>query len=63
MTLQQLLYVVALDEHRQFVKAAEACHVTQPTVSMQLREPQQMLSTLQSQQQQLIMLENLFSYK
>ena len=38
MTLQQLQYVVALDDHRQFVKAAEACFVTQPTLSMQVRQ-------------------------
>ena len=33
MTLQQLEYIVALDRHRHFVKAAEACHVSQPTLS------------------------------
>ena len=38
MTLQQLHYLVALDEHRHFVKAAEACFVTQPTLTMQLRK-------------------------
>ena len=38
MTLQQLQYVAALDEHRHFVKAAEACFVTQPTLSMQVRQ-------------------------
>jgi LysR family hydrogen peroxide-inducible transcriptional activator len=36
MTLQQLHYLVALDDHRHFVKAAEACFVTQLT--MQLRK-------------------------
>jgi LysR family transcriptional regulator, hydrogen peroxide-inducible genes activator len=38
MTLQQLQYIVALDDHRHFVKAAEACFVTQPTLTMQLRK-------------------------
>jgi LysR family hydrogen peroxide-inducible transcriptional activator len=33
MTLQQLEYVTAVDTHRHFVKAAEQCHVTQPTLS------------------------------
>jgi LysR family hydrogen peroxide-inducible transcriptional activator len=38
MTLQQLQYLVALDTHRHFVKAAEACFVTQPTLTMQVRK-------------------------
>lgn len=38
MTLQQLEYIVAIDEHRHFARAAELCHVTQPTLSMQLRK-------------------------
>ena len=33
MTLQQLQYIIALDRHRHFVKAAEACRVSQPTLS------------------------------
>jgi LysR family hydrogen peroxide-inducible transcriptional activator len=37
-TLQQLRYLVALDDHRNFRRAAEACHVTQPTLSAQLKE-------------------------
>ena len=36
MNLTQLTYVVALDEHRHFSRAAEACGVTQPTLSTQL---------------------------
>jgi LysR family hydrogen peroxide-inducible transcriptional activator len=35
-TLAQLTYLVAVDTHRHFVRAAEACGVTQPTLSMQL---------------------------
>ncbi|MBL8002489.1 MAG: LysR family transcriptional regulator, partial [Flavobacteriales bacterium] len=38
MTLQQLHYVVALADHGRFVKAAKACHVTQPTLSMQVKQ-------------------------
>ena len=38
MTIQQLHYIVALDEHRHFVRAARACHVTQPTLTMQVRK-------------------------
>ncbi|MCU0430467.1 MAG: LysR substrate-binding domain-containing protein [Cytophagaceae bacterium] len=34
MTLQQLEYIIALDNHRNFVKAAESCYVTQPTLTM-----------------------------
>ena len=37
-TLTQLGYAVAVDEHRHFGAAAAACHVTQPTLSMQLRK-------------------------
>lgn len=33
MTLQQLEYITALARHRHFVKAAEQCGVTQPTLS------------------------------
>jgi LysR family hydrogen peroxide-inducible transcriptional activator len=37
-TLRQLRYLTALAEHRHFGKAAEACAVTQPALSMQIRE-------------------------
>lgn len=33
MTLQQLEYILAVDRHRHFGKAADACNVTQPTLS------------------------------
>jgi LysR family hydrogen peroxide-inducible transcriptional activator len=36
-TLQQLQYTIALDEHRHFGNAAKACFVTQPTLTMQVR--------------------------
>ena len=36
MTFTQLEYILAIDRHRHFAKAAEACFVTQPTLSMQV---------------------------
>lgn len=38
MTLTQLEYIVAVDTHRHFADAAEACFVTQPTLSMQIQK-------------------------
>lgn len=38
MTLQQLEYIVALDKHRHFVRAAESCGVTQSTLSSLIRK-------------------------
>lgn len=38
MTLVQLEYLLALDRHRHFRHAAESCHVTQPSLSMQIRK-------------------------
>lgn len=38
MTLQQLEYILAVDMHRNFGKAADACFVTQPTLSMQVQK-------------------------
>lgn len=38
MNLQQLEYIVALDSYRHFGKAAEKCHVTQPTLSLMIRK-------------------------
>jgi LysR family hydrogen peroxide-inducible transcriptional activator len=37
-SIQQLRYLVALADSRHFRRAAEACHVTQPTLSAQLKE-------------------------
>ena len=37
-TLTQLEYLVAVDRFRHFGKAAQACHVSQPTLSMQLQK-------------------------
>ncbi|MBL3655197.1 hydrogen peroxide-inducible genes activator [Fulvivirga sediminis] len=38
MTLQQLQYIVALDTHRHFVKAADSCFVAQPTLTLQVKK-------------------------
>lgn len=38
MTLQQLEYILAVDLYRHFAKAAESCHVTQPTLSMMIHK-------------------------
>lgn len=38
MNLQDLRYLVAVAEHRHFRRAAEACHVSQPTLSNQIRK-------------------------
>jgi LysR family hydrogen peroxide-inducible transcriptional activator len=42
-TLRQLRYLEALAEHRHFGRAAEACAVTQPALSMQIRELEKFL--------------------
>ncbi len=36
MNIQQLRYIVALDRFRNFARAAEACDVSQPTLSAML---------------------------
>ena len=42
-TLRQLRYLEALAEHRHFGRAAEACAVTQPALSMQIRDLERQL--------------------
>lgn len=37
-SLTQLEYIVAVQKHGHFAKAAEACHVTQPTLSLQIQK-------------------------
>jgi len=37
MTIQQLKYIVALDDERHFARAAEVCMVTQPGLTIQLK--------------------------
>lgn len=43
MNLRDLRYVIAVADHRHFGRAAEACHVSQPTLSGQLRKLEEML--------------------
>ncbi len=43
MNLTELAYFVAVAEHRHFGRAAEACHISQPTLSGQLRKLEQEL--------------------
>lgn len=38
MNLQQLEYIVAVDQHRHFARAADSCYVTQATLSMMIRK-------------------------
>lgn len=38
MNLQEIRYLVAVAEHRHFGRAAEACNVSQPTLSSQIRK-------------------------
>ncbi len=37
-TIVQLEYLLAVDRHRNFARAADACFVTQPTLSMQIKK-------------------------
>lgn len=43
MDIKQLQYLVALAEERHFTRAAERCHVTQPTLSGRIRQLEQEL--------------------
>jgi LysR family hydrogen peroxide-inducible transcriptional activator len=44
MNIQQLEYIVAVDNFRHFIQAAEHCNVTQPTLSMMIRKLEDELS-------------------
>jgi LysR family transcriptional regulator, hydrogen peroxide-inducible genes activator len=46
MTYTQLQYLIAIDTHRHFGKAAESCFVTQPTMSMQIQKLEEELEVL-----------------
>ena len=37
MDIKQLKFLIALDQTRHFGQAAALCHITQPTLSMRLR--------------------------
>lgn len=43
LNLQQLEYLVAVDNYKQFTLAAEKCFVTQPTLSMQIKKAEEQL--------------------
>lgn len=44
MNIQQLEYVVALDKHRHFLKASEACFITQATLSGMIKKLEEELN-------------------
>jgi LysR family hydrogen peroxide-inducible transcriptional activator len=44
MNLQQLEYIIAVDHHRHFAKAAEKSFVTQPTLSMMIKKLEEELN-------------------
>jgi len=44
MNIQQLEYVIAVDNYRHFAKAAEMCFVTQPTLSMMIQKMEEELN-------------------
>jgi LysR family transcriptional regulator, hydrogen peroxide-inducible genes activator len=46
MNLQQLEYIVAVDTHRHFAKAADQCFVTQATLSMMIKKLEQELDVI-----------------
>jgi LysR family transcriptional regulator, hydrogen peroxide-inducible genes activator len=46
MTIIQFEYIIAVDNQRHFGKAAEACFVTQPTLSMQIQKLEDQLGVL-----------------
>ncbi len=46
MTITQLEYIVAVDDCKSFAKASEKCHITQPTLSMQIKKLEEELNVL-----------------
>jgi LysR family transcriptional regulator, hydrogen peroxide-inducible genes activator len=46
MTIQQLEYIIAVDKYRHFGQAAEACFVTQPTLSAQVSKLERELEVI-----------------
>ncbi len=46
MTLQQLRYIIAIDEYHHFGKAAEACGLTQSTLSLMVKKMEEELDVL-----------------
>ncbi len=46
MNFQQLEYIIAVDRHKHFAKAAESCHITQATLSAMIKKLEDELNTL-----------------
>ncbi len=46
MTITQLQYLLAVNNHRHFARAAESCFVTQPTLSMQIQKLEEELGVM-----------------
>lgn len=46
MTITQLEYILAVEKFRHFGKAAKACNITQPTLSMQLQKAEEELGVV-----------------
>lgn len=46
MNLQQIDYILAVDELRHFAAAADKCHVTQPTLSMMIKKLEEELGVI-----------------
>lgn len=46
MTITQLEYVLAVEKYRHFKKAAESCHISQPTLSMQIQKLEEELEIM-----------------
>ena len=44
MTFTQLEYIVAVNAYRHFADAAQSCHITQPTLSMQIQKLEEELA-------------------
>ena len=42
-SITQLEYILALEEEKNFQKAAEKCYITQPTLSMQIKKAEELL--------------------
>ncbi|MFY9311192.1 MAG: LysR substrate-binding domain-containing protein [Bacteroidia bacterium] len=46
MNLQQIEYIIAVDQHRHFLKASQACNVTQATLSMMIKKLEEELNEI-----------------
>ncbi|MCP4460336.1 MAG: LysR family transcriptional regulator [Cytophagales bacterium] len=46
MNFQQLEYILAVDQHRHFAKAADSCHITQATLSAMIKKLEEELGTV-----------------